>query len=60
MIDVNFEIKERVDKWSKYNGRLISKCTVDEEGYVNDANNIKKCRPVSALAMAACSRGRSS
>ena len=31
----------RVEKWSKYNGRFISKCTVDEEGYVNDVNNIK-------------------
>ena len=29
-----------VEKWSKYNGRLISKCTVDEKGYVNDINNI--------------------
>ena len=34
--------KDTVEKWSKYNGRLISKCTVDEEGYVNDVDDFKK------------------
>ena len=41
VINVNSEMKERVEKWSKYNGRFISKCTVDEEGYANGVNNIK-------------------